>query len=77
MIMTCSSCSPQIQKYGADPASVQWKVVRGDTATLEVEFLEVDVTNKRHKIPYIKVGTKVFYLKSDLDAWLLSNKVGA
>jgi hypothetical protein len=42
MIMTCSSCSPQIQKYGADPASVQWKVVRGDTATLEVEFLEID-----------------------------------
>jgi hypothetical protein len=42
MIMTCSSCSPQIQKYGADPASIQWKVVRGDTATLEVEFLEID-----------------------------------
>ena len=42
--MTCSSCSPQIQKYGAEPASVQWKVVRGDTATLEVEFLEVDET---------------------------------
>lgn len=40
--MTCSSCSPQIQKYGADPASIQWKVVRGDTATLEVEFLEID-----------------------------------
>ena len=44
MIMTCSSCSPQIQKYGADPANVQWKVVRGDTASLEVEFLEVDET---------------------------------
>jgi hypothetical protein len=44
MIMTCSSCSPQIQKYGADPASIQWKVVRGDTATLEVEFLEIDET---------------------------------
>ena len=42
--MTCSSCFPQIQKYGADPASVQWKVVRGDTATLEVEFLEIDET---------------------------------
>jgi hypothetical protein len=42
--MTCSSCSPQIQKYGADPVSIQWKVVRGDTATLEVEFLEIDET---------------------------------
>ena len=44
MIMTCSSCSSQIQKYGADPASVHWKVVRGDTASLEVEFLEIDET---------------------------------
>ena len=42
--MTCSSCFPQIQKYGADPASIQWKVVRGDTASLEVEFLEIDET---------------------------------
>jgi hypothetical protein len=42
--MTCSSCSPQIKKYGADPASIQWKVVRGDTASLEVEFLEIDET---------------------------------
>ena len=40
--MTCSSCSPQIQKYGADPASIQWKVVRGDTASLEVQFFEND-----------------------------------
>jgi hypothetical protein len=42
--MTCSSCFPQIQKYGADPASIQWKVVRGDTASIEVEFLEIDET---------------------------------
>jgi len=42
--MTCSSCSPQIQKYGADPASIQWKVVRGDTASIEIEFLEIDET---------------------------------
>ncbi len=42
--MTCSSCSTQIQKYGADPASIQWKVVRGDTASIEIEFLEIDET---------------------------------
>jgi hypothetical protein len=42
--MTCSSCSPQIQKYGADPVSIQWKVVRGDTASLEIQFLELDET---------------------------------
>lgn len=40
--MTCSSCYPEIQRYGADPANIQWKVVRGDTATLVVEFLEID-----------------------------------
>lgn len=43
---------------------------------VSVEFLELDVVTKRHKISYIKVGSRVFYLKSDLDAWLLSNRVG-
>ena len=42
--MTCSSCYSQIQQYGAEPASVQWKVVRGDTATLTVDFLDIDET---------------------------------
>lgn len=40
--MSCSSCSPNINGYGAKPASVQWKVVRGDTATLKIEFYEKD-----------------------------------
>ena len=44
---------------------------------VSIEFLEVDVVNKRHKIPYIKIGSKVFYLKSDLDNWILSRKVEA
>ena len=30
------------ETYGADPANVQWKVVRGDTAVLKIEFLEND-----------------------------------
>lgn len=34
--------SSGVQRVGADPASVQWRVVRGDTATLEVQFLEND-----------------------------------
>ena len=38
------------------------------------EFLEVDVVTKRHGIPYIKVGRKVFYLKSDLDTWVLARR---
>jgi hypothetical protein len=44
--MSCPSCPPQIEKYGADPANVQWVVVRGDTATLKVEFWENDETTQ-------------------------------
>ncbi len=28
--------------FGADPANIKWRVVRGDSATLRVEFLEND-----------------------------------
>lgn len=35
-----NSCAPE--KFGADPANVQWRVVRGDTATLRVEFYDDD-----------------------------------
>ena len=35
-------CSPSIEKLGASPANIQWNVVRGDTATLKVEFFEDD-----------------------------------
>lgn len=37
-------CTPTIEKYGANPANIQWTVVRGDSATLRVEFLEDDET---------------------------------
>ena len=39
------------------------------------EFLEQDVTSKRHRIPFIKIGRKVAYLKSDLDNWLMAHRV--
>lgn len=35
-------CSPAIEKFGATPANIQWTVVRGDTATFRVDFLEND-----------------------------------
>lgn len=35
-------CSPTIEKYGATPANIQWTVVRGDSATLKIEFFEDD-----------------------------------
>lgn len=44
---------------------------------VSTQFLEGDVVSNRHKIPYIKVGRKVYYLKSDLDAWIKSRKVEA
>lgn len=28
------------EKFGADPVNIQWRVVRGDTASLRVEFYE-------------------------------------
>ena len=35
-------CISPIEKYGAKPANVQWSVVRGDTGTLKIEFLNSD-----------------------------------
>ena len=35
-------CSPTTEKFGATPASIQWTVVRGDTATFRVDFLDND-----------------------------------
>jgi hypothetical protein len=35
-------CAPIIEKFGASPANIQWTVVRGDTATFRVDFLEND-----------------------------------
>jgi hypothetical protein len=37
-----SSCSPEI--FGADPANIKWRIVRGDTSPLRVEFFENDET---------------------------------
>lgn len=34
-------CGPN-SDFGADPAVVKWNVVRGDTAVLQVQFLETD-----------------------------------
>jgi hypothetical protein len=37
-------CAPTIEKYGASPANIQWTVVRGNSATLKIEFFEDDET---------------------------------
>lgn len=35
-------CTPTTEKYGATPANIQWTVIRGDSATLKIEFFEDD-----------------------------------
>ena len=35
-------CTPATEKLGATPAHIQWTVVRGDSSTLLVQFLEDD-----------------------------------
>ncbi len=35
-----------IEQVGAEPINIKWKVVRGDTATLRVDFLEDDETTE-------------------------------
>jgi hypothetical protein len=35
-----SCCGPEI--FGADPANIQWTIVRGDTSPLRVEFFQDD-----------------------------------
>ena len=42
--MACSSCSPSLEQYGAEPVNVQWKVVRGSNGSLTIDFLEIDET---------------------------------
>lgn len=40
--MTCETCINPIETFGADPANIQWKIIRGDSASLRIEFLEDD-----------------------------------
>jgi hypothetical protein len=35
-----SCCGPEI--FGATPSTIQWNIVRGDTAPLRIEFYETD-----------------------------------
>lgn len=35
-----TNCAPEI--FGADPAVIRWAIVRGDTSTIKIEFLDSD-----------------------------------
>lgn len=45
-------CTPE--KLGADPANIQWRVVRGDSASIVIEFLEDD------EVTYFDTSTWTF-----------------
>jgi len=39
-----TSCCPEDTTFGADPLNARWTIVRGDTASFRVYFLEDDET---------------------------------
>jgi excisionase family DNA binding protein len=43
---------------------------------LKYQTLAAWRSNKRHQIPFLKVGSKVFYRRSDLERWLETRVVG-
>jgi hypothetical protein len=61
-------CSPLIEKLGASPANIQWTVVRGDTATLKVEFLEDDEVTKYDTTGWTFLATAYDPASDTLDA---------
>jgi hypothetical protein len=63
--MSCIDCPQIIEQYGADPKTIQWNVVRGDTASIRIEFLEDD------EVTYIDTSDWT-YLATALN--LLSNE---
>lgn len=38
------------------------------------QFLRTNVVTQRHAIPIIKIGSKTYYLKRDLDTYLLRQR---
>ncbi|MEO6118600.1 MAG: helix-turn-helix domain-containing protein [Methylotenera sp.] len=43
---------------------------------IKTETLAVWACNKRYKLAYIKIGSRVLYRQSDLDSFIASNLVG-
>lgn len=43
--MSDACCPDELDFIGAEPAQIKWRIVRGDTATLLVQFYENDEIN--------------------------------
>lgn len=69
--MTSSSNS----SYGADPANIKWKVVRGDTAKLRIEFYENDEKTAQSTTGWTYASTAYDYKGETLDT--LQTSAGA
>ena len=53
------------------------RLTRGEAAKylgMSPRFLEAD---RKHQIPRVRVGNRCFYLRSDLNEWVLARRVSA
>jgi len=62
-----SSCPPNTSSYGADPANIKWKVIRGDTAKLRIEFYENDEVTPQSTTGWTFASTAYDYKGESLD----------
>lgn len=63
--MTCESCANDISTYGADPARIQWKIVRGDYSSLRFEFLEDDEITPLDMTGWTSVASAYYPVTND------------
>lgn len=43
---------------------------------VSVGFLEQDAIHRRHGVPVVRVGGRVYYIRSELNEWLFSRRAG-
>ena len=67
--MSCNDCSPEIQTIGSNPAMINWKVIRGDTSRLRIEFLENDESSNYDTSDWTYVSTA--YNKNTQESYTL------
>lgn len=60
-----SFCTPEI--FGSDPANIRWQIVRGDTATIRVEFFENDESTPFSTAGWTYLSTTYDYRGDVLD----------
>ncbi|SRR6266540_352846 len=68
-----------ITRTGRDKMEQQNELLRTEAAAQHLGVSQTTLTTwrcvKRYALPYLKVGSKVYYRRSDLDQWLESRTV--